>query len=252
MRIYLLAGTQHSRGALFLTDSNPLDGIRAQHYFNTIDYGPWLRAMLINLDSWVCSGAEPPPSQHPRLDRGDLVDARSLEPLFRSLPETGFPGSLSPLRRMDFGRDAKSGVALELPPRMGGAYPFLAPAVDSDGNETSGIKLPDITIPLAAYTGWNLRHPEIGAPDQILRLIGSTLIFPATKGDRQASNDPRLSIEERYESLDSYLELVQAAAAKLVEERFLLKQDIEPVVELAARRWRLFTTLTATPQAVPG
>ena len=72
VRIYLLAGTQHSRGGLFLTDSNPLDGIRAQHYFNTIDYGPLLRAMLINLDSWVSSGIEPPPSRHPRLDRGEL------------------------------------------------------------------------------------------------------------------------------------------------------------------------------------
>ena len=252
VRIYLLAGTQHSRGGLFLTDSNPLDGIRAQHYFNTIDYGPLLRALLASLDSWVSSGTEPPPSSHPRLDRGDLVDAKSLEALFRSLPGTGFPGSLPHLRRMDFGPDTKSRVASELPPRLGGAYPFLAPAVDSDGNEVSGIRLPDVSVPLAAYTGWNLRHPEIGAPEQILRLIGSTLIFPATKGDREASNDPRPSIEERYGSLESYLELVRAAAAKLVEEGFLLEQDVGPIIESAAQRWRMFTRLTAAPQTVPG
>ena len=149
------------------------------------------------------------------------------------------------LRRMDFGPETKSSIASELPPRLGGAYPYLTPAVDSDGNEVSGIRLPDISVPLAAYTGWNLRHPEIGAPEQILRLIGSTLAFPATKRDREASNDPRISIEERYGSLESYLELVQAAAAKLVEERFLLEEDVKPIVELAARRWGMFKRLTA-------
>ena len=249
VRIYLLTGTQHNRGALFLTDSNPLDGIRAQHYFNTVDYGPLMRAMLVNLDSWVSSGAEPPPSRHPRLDRGDLLDASSLEPLFSSFPATGFPGSLCPLSRMDFGWGANSGIASELPPRIGKAYPFLTPPVDSDGNETSGIRLPDISVPLAAYTGWNLRHPEIGAPDQILRLIGSTLVFPSTKADREASNDTRPSIEERYDSLESYLALVEAAARHLVEERFLLKEDVAPIVELATHRWRLFSGLTAPTRA---
>ena len=245
VRIYLMAGTQHSRGALPLTDSNPLDGIRGQHCFNTVDYGPLMRSMLVNLDSWVSSGAEPPPSCHPRLDHGDLVDPRSLEPLFRSIPETGFPGRLPPLYRMDFGDEAKSGTASKLPPRLGKAYPFLTPAVDADGNEVSGIRLPDISVPLAAYTGWNLRHPEIGAPDQILRLMGSTLVFPATQGDREASNDPRPSIQERYDSLESYLALVEAEARKLVEGRFLLEEDVEPIIELAARRYRLFAGLTA-------
>ena len=78
VRIYLLTGTQHSRGALFLTDSNPLDGIRAQHYFNTVDYGPLMRAMLVNLDSWVSFGTEPPPSRHP--------PARPRRPVGRKLP----------------------------------------------------------------------------------------------------------------------------------------------------------------------
>jgi hypothetical protein len=35
------------------------------------------------------------------------------------------------------------------------------PAVDRDGNEVSGIRLPDVTTPLATYTGWNLRHPQM-------------------------------------------------------------------------------------------
>ena len=227
-----------------MTDSNPLDGIRAQHYFNTVDYGPLTRAMLVNLDSWVSSGTPPPPSLHPRIDRGELVEAVSLRPLFRSFPETGFPEILRPLSRMDFGRDSGSGIAADLPPSIGKPYPFLVPAVDSDGNETSGVKLPDICVPLAAYTGWNPRHPDIGAPDQILRLIGSTLIFPGTKADREAVGDPRLAIEERYESLGSYLALVEAAARKLVAERFLLEEDVRPIMELAARRWRLFSGLS--------
>ena len=72
--------------------------------------------------------------------------------------------------------------------------------MDADGNEVTGIRLPDLTVPLATYAGWNLRHPDSGAPGQIMPQIGSTIPFPATREDREATGDPRLSIEERYVS----------------------------------------------------
>jgi Alpha/beta hydrolase domain len=38
VRIYHLAGTQHSSGTLPLTDTNPVDGARGQQKFNSVDY----------------------------------------------------------------------------------------------------------------------------------------------------------------------------------------------------------------------
>ena len=56
--------------------------------------------------------------------------------------------------------------------------------------------MPELRAPLATYTGWNLRHPQIGAPDRLMSLIGSTIPFPATEGERAAKGDPRRSSAE--------------------------------------------------------
>src|SRR5207249_1885103 len=58
---------------------------------------------------------------------------------------------------------------------------------------------------------------------------------------REASGDPRPSIEERYRSRDGYLERVRRAAAALVAQRFMLEEDIELTVALAARAWDHWT-----------
>ena len=99
-------------------------------------------------------------------------------------------------------------------------------AVDTDGNECAGIRLPDISVPLATYTGWNVRHADIGGPGQTLSLLGSTMPFTATQAERQATGDPRLSIAERYASKEDYLYRVQQAAEVLVQQRYLLAEDL--------------------------
>jgi alpha/beta hydrolase family protein len=113
-------------------------------------------------------------------------------------------------------------------------------AVDADGNEITGIRLPDISVPLATYTGWNVRHPDIGGSGQILPLLGSTIPFPATRAERQASGDPRPSIEERYPSKEDYLRRVQHAAEALVAQGYLLAEDLPTVTEQASQRYDLF------------
>ena len=50
-----------------------------------------------------------------------------------------------------------------------------------------------------------------------------------------------MSIEERYRSRDDYLERVRRAAAALASERYLLDEDIELTVALAARAWDRWT-----------
>jgi hypothetical protein len=115
--------------------------------------------------------------------------------------------------------------------------PLLVPQVDRDGNELSGIRLPNVAVPLATYTGWNFRNPSIGQPGELLPLTGSYIPFPVTKMAREQARDPRLSIEERYGSRAQYQLLVTDAATRLVQEGYLLNEDVESVVQRALTSW---------------
>jgi len=118
----------------------------------------------------------------------------------------------------------------------------VPPSVDRDGNELSGIRLPDVTVPLATYTGWNLRHPQIGAPERLMSLIGSTIPFPATEGQRAAKGDPRRSVAVRYPGKAAYLDEVSHAAQCLIDAGYLLPEDLERILAQSARRWDLLAS----------
>jgi hypothetical protein len=147
--------------------------------------------------------------------------------------------------RLDFGPE--EGVATNVPPLIGKPYPCLVPAVDQDGNEICGIRLPYQTVPLATLTGWNLRHADIGGSGQILStggatggtLVGSTIPFPASREAREATRDPRRSIAERYASREDYLERVKQATQTLIDARYLLAEDFEEIVSQAAQHYDL-------------
>jgi hypothetical protein len=235
VRIYHFAGTQHSPGSLPLTDDGGANASRGQQLLNCVDYRPLLKALLIRLDRWVTSGEAPPPSCHPRLDEGTAVLPEQIADTYRSIPGVQFPQHLRRLHRLDF--SAKNGVINRLPPEPGKPYLNLVSAVDQDGNELAGIRLPDLVVPLATHTGWNLRHPDTGGPGQTIGLSGSTIPFPTNAKDRQESGDPRLSIEERYSSKEHYLELVRAAAHALVEDGYLLADDVSIVIQDASERY---------------
>jgi hypothetical protein len=252
VRIYHYAGTQHASGTVPLTDTNPIDGSRGQHLFNCVDYTPLLRAALVRLDRWVTAREAPPPSRYPCLADGTAVPAEHTAAIFTAIPGVQFPAHLPRLVRLDFGPETEAGIATILPPSVGQAYPHFVPAVDADGNERSGIRLPDIGVPLATYTGWNVRHPEMGAPDQIMGLIGATLPFAPTQVAREASGDPRLAIEERYPSKADYLDCVTKAAQELVAEGYLLRDDVQTVLEQASHRYELLSSQVQAPQAVGG
>jgi hypothetical protein len=108
-------------------------------------------------------------------------------------------------------------------------------AVDIDGNEIAGIRLPEVQAPVSTYAGWNVRHEENGGVGQMSDMVGSTIPFPRTVSERLATGDPRLSIEERYRDREHYLQLVHAAAEGLVRDRFLLPEDFERAVANAGR-----------------
>jgi hypothetical protein len=240
VRVYHFAGTQHGPGNLLLTDTGSADDSRGQQRPNSVDYRPLLRAALVNLDRWVTEGQAPPPSLHPRLEDGTAVPPAQTAATFQAMPGVEFPAHLRSIARLDFGSGVDEGVPTVLPPKVGKPYANLVSAVDADGNELAGIRLPDISVPLATYTGWNVRHPDIGGPGQTLSLLGSTIPFPATRAEREASGDPRASIEERYVSMEDYLGQVKQAAEVLVKQGYLLAEDLPTVAEQASQRYDLF------------
>jgi hypothetical protein len=96
-------------------------------------------------------------------------------------------------------------------------------------------------VPLAAHTGWNLRHPDIGGAEQLLVFAGATIPFARTRAEREASGDPRPSIAERYASRAAYLDRVGEAARALAREGYLLPDDVPLSVVAGGRLWDHFT-----------
>ncbi len=255
VRIYHFGGAQHPLGTDYLRDSDPANGSRGQQPFNCLDYRPLLRAALLNLDNWVTHNQNPPPSAYPRLDKGTVVPPETTAAAFRAIPGVNFPEPLRRFYRLDFGPEP--GVASQVPALIGKPYPVLVPAVDADGNEWAGIRLPLVTVPLATHTGWNLRHREMGGEGQILSsggatggtLAGSTIPFPATAEERMATGDPRLSIAERYPSQDDYLSRVRAAAQELISQGYVLPEDLDLLTAQAAAHYKELTSRVKEPLA---
>lgn len=239
VRIYHLAGTMHGAGSLPLSDTTGVDGARLEYPLNTMDQRPIMRAALLNLERWVREGIEPPPSQHPRIADGTAVRRESLAPKFQSFG-VQLPVALPLRRRLGFGPGAAGGV-LEYPPEEGPPYGTLVSALDADGNEVAGVRPLDVRAPLATYTGWTRRHPDIGGAGHFIPLLGATHVFPHTAADRAARGDPRPSIQERYGSREMYLERVRAAARDMIAEGHLVQEDFEHVVVQAAERYDAFT-----------
>jgi hypothetical protein len=240
VRMYLFAGTQHTPGAMPPPPEDPNTGSKGREPFSIVDYSPLLRATLVNLDQWVTKGIAPPPSAVPRIADHTAVPAEALEKTFAAIPGVRFPGHIERPARLDFGPEWPSGICTKLPPAVGEPFASLVSAVDADGNEVAGIRPVELAAPLGTFTGWNPRHPEQGAPSDIMAMMGSTLPFARTPDERARRGDPRPSIAERYPSRDDYLARVRAAANALVKARQMLAEDIDAVVERASKQWELF------------
>ncbi|HTC88676.1 MAG TPA: alpha/beta hydrolase domain-containing protein [Bryobacteraceae bacterium] len=226
-RIYFFPGSRHGTGSL------PPRHLEAQNLDSTNDYSPSLRALLIAMQAWLKDGKQPPASVYPRIAKDELASVGAYA--FPKIPGVSTPRTNRRAFRLDFSVE---------PPKLGAPFPTLVPQVNSDGNEISGIHMPEIQVPLASYTGWNLRSSKIGAPDQLYTQAGSWIPFPLNKADRENRKDPRASIEERYPSKNDYLEKITAAAAQLIQGGYLLDRDIPYLRNRAAREWDYVLTST--------
>jgi hypothetical protein len=219
VRAYLFAGTQHSPGQF-----PPRASAAQQQTDNPVQYWWAVRALLMAMTRWVADGTAPPPSRHPEFhEDGDTIVGAA------EIPFPAIRGVQSP-RIVAPGRDG------------GRPLPLLVSQVDQDGNERAGLRLPEVEVPLATYTGWNFRSAAVGGTKELVSLAGSSIPFQRTRAGREAAGDPRRSIEERYASKEVYLRRVREAADKLVGERYLLAGDVHAIVARAGEMWDVVVT----------
>jgi hypothetical protein len=231
VRIYVIASAQHN--SPFGSEPEK-DG--SQFQVNPLPAGDVLRALMVSLDLWVTKRIAPPPSQYPTVKEGTLVEPRPRRIRFPNIPGVRFAGLHNRQLFLDYGPKILRGKLDLHPPRTnGGEYTILVPKVDRDGNDVAGIRLPAIQVPIATYTGWNLR-PRGLAEGELAGLLGSFVPFPETKAKRRKTGDPRSSIEERYRNRADYVSQVSRAARILVEKRYLLPEDAERMIAEASRR----------------
>lgn len=229
-RIYFFAGGQHGPAAF-----PPVRGA-TQNLPNPNPYTWCMRALLDAMDRWVAKDQAPPASQYPKIAESKLVPLSGLD--FPKIEGVHVPGRPQRAYRVDYGPEFRTlGIISIEPPKIGKAFPTLVPQVDADGNETSGVRMPDIQAPLGTFTGWNLRTAALGAPDEMFSMVGSYIPFARTKVERQARHDSRLSIEERYHGRKDYLSKVESAAKNLVAGGYLLEQDVPKLIERGAAEW---------------
>lgn len=232
VRAYLFSGAQHTPGPF----PSPAGG-RGQQRANPLDYTMSLRALLVSLDRWVREGVAPPPSRHPRFADRTIVRAQDLA--FPAIPGVQSPRMVAPGTR----------AHNPLLPSNGGegsVQPLVVSQVDADGNELAGIRLPEVAVPLATYTGWNFRNPQIGGTTRLVGNTGSYIPFARTQAEREARKDPRPSVEERYPSRGDYLAKVRAVTDALVRDRYLLAEDVDATVKRALDHWELLSATTTT------
>ncbi len=219
VRFYVMASIPHSNGSL-----PPLAVWDQQERRNPIDVRPSMRALLVGLDGWVREDAPPPPSRHPTLAAGSLIERSEVG--FPEIPEVQWPYHVPGGYRSDL-----PGNLTDHP------LPFLVPDVDADGNEVDGLVLPEVGVPLGTYTGWAFRSEKAGAPGEILMMVGSYVPFARTEAERAEWGDPRAPVEDRYRGRGDYLSSFEAAARDLVSEGYLLAEDLPRLLEGAGAHW---------------
>jgi hypothetical protein len=231
VRIYHWSSSQHSADPL---QQKPRKAV-TEHYLNVTQTSMLFRAMTDALDKWATDGVAPPPSRHPKVSDGTLVPYETWAEQFPAIPRTAIPQEPNQLPFMDFGPNEAASILAQEPPHVLAeqGYTILVPAVDADGNDIAGVRVPMVRAPLGSYGGWNVRVRGY-SEGAMHEFSGSYIPFPEDDSVQAATGDPRTSIMARYGSPEGYVAAIEKAAQELVAEGFMLEEDIERSVARAA------------------
>ncbi len=233
VRIYQMSSAQH--GGFSPIAAVPTTTGICQHVADVNSYTYTLRDLLVRLTQWVTTGRAPPVSRYSTIAAGTLVEPAQVA--FPAIPGVTYDLARTYNTRELYFRGFRynprdeTGTIAE-PPLPVFTYNVRLPQVDADGNDVGGVRSPTLQAPLATYTSWNNRAVGYSEGDSC-DLTGSTIPFAATKSDRLASGDPRLSVAERYGTHDGYVAAVTRAANGLLRDGFLLPDDAVTVVQQA-------------------
>jgi len=246
LRIYYIAGAQHSVGLYGAVNWNPERSVYPGS--SMVDGNPVMRALWIDLEQWVVNGTEPPESSVPAIRNKTLVFPDELKfPVMKGLswtvngnkvpiPEFKYRGIISGLSLLDFGPEFneydESGITTVLPPAyLGKDYAIMVSQIDEDGNETGGIRTPELSVPLGTSMGFN--YDARTYLEDLYGLNGSFIPFHRTKAERIQAGDTRLSLEERYGSREVYISEIEKAVNELIVQRLLLPEDGKKILQKA-------------------
>ncbi|MDP1588033.1 MAG: alpha/beta hydrolase domain-containing protein [Prosthecobacter sp.] len=223
VRSYFFAGTSHGPASF-----PPTSQVKGSPLANPVSANASILALRMAMHRWIADGIAPPPSVYPKLSDGTLTPVVKVR--FPTIPGMAAPNAV------------KAGGRVRNPQLADGAgegteLPLLVPQVDADGNDLGGIRMPDIAVPLGTATGWVFRPAEFGSPKDFYLLRGAWVPFAKTKSQREAANDPRPSLEERYASKDAYLAKVKAVVLKLIDQGIMTESDLESQLKQAGERW---------------
>lgn len=231
-RVYHIAGTHHIGGILAggKQVSKLPTGLHTAVPLNVVNSAPVFRALFMALDAWVVSGAEPPPSAHPRIDDGTAVPREVVLDRFGEQTDLPLPDPerLIGLHRMSFGTRESEGISAQ-PVEEYEPYPAFVSAVDARLNETAGIRMPDIAVPIGLHTGWNPRSEAIGASGELATFAGMTVFFD------------RAGILAAYPTEDAYASAAADAVTSLVDAGYVLEGDRDWLINVARSRYRAAT-----------
>ena len=200
VRRYFFPGTSHGggRGGFNAAAAAPPNGCVLPA--NPNPESDTMKALTAALVDWVTKGKEPPASNHPRLDRGELAPAEEVAQRTQNswsacarAPSESI-GRLRlqprvPLRRFVGHHHQKE------PPVIKQSIATLVPKVDADGSDVGGVPSVLRQAPLGSYLGWS-RRPAASTRGSECTLSGGYIPFARTKAERTAKGDPRLSLEE--------------------------------------------------------
>jgi hypothetical protein len=233
VRYYMVAGTQHFGGAGVTTGivTQPAAGSTCQFAPSPVSMAAVERALVPALENWIVKGTLPPPSRYPTVAAGTAVAPTAAAMGFPDLSAVTVPNGatatptplsvpgVAPVNQL-FVTDYGNAVPVA---NLAKGYTLLVPKVDANGNETSGILMPEVVAPLATYTAWNLRAAGHAQGEGCI-FTGSAIPF-ATSPAAKAATDPRTTLSQLYSGRADYQARFAAAADALVADGLMSSVD---------------------------